>query len=111
MDNLDNISTVSELLNAQQKEEKIQSPADQAEEAAKVDEDFDKGQELLDEVRKLRPDIWLKVARRLILDASDLHRDIVEKLAEDNETKKALGWAYDTAMLDAAVKAIDSVKL
>ena len=106
MDNLDNISTVDDLLNIQV-EEKIVDPADNEEK----DEDFEAGQELLDQIRELRPDIWMKIARRLVLDTAELHRDLVTRLTEDGKHDKALGWAYDTSTLEMAARMLAKVKL
>lgn len=97
---------MSDLLKAQQTDEDLCSVVDEEDTT-----DFDKGKVLLDQIRKLSPDVWLKVASRLVLDASELHRNIIEELVEENEVTKVGNWAYDTAILEMAAKAISKVKL
>ena len=106
MDSLENITTVSDLLNAQVEEEVVSES-----ETKERDADFDRGQELLDQIRELRPDIWLKLARRLVLDTADLHRDITVKLNENGKSDKAMNWAYDTGVLEAAFEMLNKVNL
>lgn len=106
MENLENITTVSDLLKAQQSDEDLCSVVDEEDTT-----DFDKGKVLLDQIRELSPDVWLKVASRLVLDASELHRNIIDDFVNDGEAQKASNWAYDTAILDMAAAAISKVKL
>ncbi len=107
MDSLENITTVDELLNAQSDEVIVSD----AEEKVSEDEDFDKGTALLKEVRKLRPDVWLKMAEALVIDVAEFHRYAIEDLSEKGKHDKAMNWAYDTAILDLVIKQLDSIKL
>ena len=108
MDSLENITTVNDLL-AAQTNEVVESNIDTNEPEEKTD--FDKGGELLQQIRDLSPEIWQKIARALLIDISELHRDMATYLKDEGKHDKAMGWAYDTAVLDMLVAALDKVKL
>ena len=110
MEELSNIDTVQDLLNAQT-EETVEDPTEQPKKV-KLTKEQKKAKKIISKIMDESPSVGLLVSEAVISNLASWHRSVYAQRVEDGKDANGnTGWIYDCALLDQALKMLEQVDL